>query len=263
MIFRNLNMHKYLFLIGLLQVPFLGFCQKKEPIKVQSHFGGVITLTNNGISLLPNFSLNKPAALFDLSLGKGKLSFDPMLRFSMDGKPWTFVFWCRYKLIHDKKFTMQVGAHPAFAFATRTLYNASGTAYNYNTATRYFAGETTPTYIFNKKVSAGIHYLYSHGLEKIATQNTHFVAFRIPISNIKISKDFAFNVIPQYYFLKMDTKQGTYINLITSLRNIKSPFSISSIISKSISTTISGKSLVWNIGVNYNFSKLYNGVTKN
>lgn len=59
------------------------FAQSKDSTQTPSFFKGQITATNNGISLVPNFSLNNPAALFDLSVGKGRLSFDPMFRFGL------------------------------------------------------------------------------------------------------------------------------------------------------------------------------------
>jgi len=37
------------------------------------HIGGGVTLTNNGISLLPTFSLEKPTVIFDLSVGSSCL----------------------------------------------------------------------------------------------------------------------------------------------------------------------------------------------
>ena len=104
--------------------------------------GGVITATNNGVSIIPSFTLGRPALLFDLSLSGERFSFDPMLRFGMDGKPWSFVFWGRYKAIKDKPFTLTVGAHPAFIFAERIVkvimhglrgpIKVKGVAYNYD-----------------------------------------------------------------------------------------------------------------------------------
>src|SRR5688572_15693209 len=78
---------------------FAGCALTAQPIdstKTPSFFRGQITATNNGISLVPNFSLGRPAALFDLSVGKGRFSFDPWLRFGLDTKPWVFIFWFRY-----------------------------------------------------------------------------------------------------------------------------------------------------------------------
>jgi hypothetical protein len=69
------------------------FSQKADSSNNVSHLNGAVTVTNNGISLIPTFTLGKPAVIFDLSIGK-RVSFDPQLRFALEGKPWSFVFWC-------------------------------------------------------------------------------------------------------------------------------------------------------------------------
>jgi len=38
------------------------------------------------------FTLGKPAAIFDLSVGNERLAFEPQFRFSLEGKPWSFIF---------------------------------------------------------------------------------------------------------------------------------------------------------------------------
>jgi len=53
--------------------------QEGDSTKTINHFGGAVTVTNNGISLLPTFSLGKPAVMFDMSAGNRKLSFEPQL----------------------------------------------------------------------------------------------------------------------------------------------------------------------------------------
>ena len=58
---------------------------------------GAITVTNKGISLIPSFTLGKPATLIDLVTRKAELSFEPQFRVGLDGKPWSFVFWGRYR----------------------------------------------------------------------------------------------------------------------------------------------------------------------
>src|SRR5712671_4907165 len=86
------------------------FSQKMDSTKSISHFSGSVSVTNNGISLIPTFSLGKPATIFNLSMSKGKLSFEPELRFALEGKPWSFLFWWRYKLLKSDKFMINVGA---------------------------------------------------------------------------------------------------------------------------------------------------------
>ena len=98
-----------LVLLFVLAVPPHVISQEPEK-KAESHFQSTITLTSKGISTIPSFTLGKPALMFDLSMGKGKLSFDPLFRFALEGKPWTFVFWFRYNNLIDKeKFNLTIG----------------------------------------------------------------------------------------------------------------------------------------------------------
>ncbi|MDF0709211.1 hypothetical protein [Flagellimonas okinawensis] len=84
-------------------------------------FSGTASVTNNGISLIPSFSLGDPALIFDLKFKKGKLSFEPDMRFALEGKPWTFIFWWRYRAIDKERFSLRVGAHPALNFRTISI----------------------------------------------------------------------------------------------------------------------------------------------
>ena len=43
-------------------------------------FRGTASVTHNGISLVPSFSLGEPAAIFDVKMTKGKFSFEPDMR---------------------------------------------------------------------------------------------------------------------------------------------------------------------------------------
>ena len=82
---------KNISLFVLLSLTYVSFSQKNDSTNVPGHFGGAVTVTNNGISFIPNFSLGKPAAIFDLSIGR-RLSFEPQFRFALEGKPWSFLF---------------------------------------------------------------------------------------------------------------------------------------------------------------------------
>ena len=94
------------------------FAQKMDSMATQQAVGRFSTgasVTNNGVSLIPSFSLGKPAAIFDLSLGKKRLSFEPQFRFALSGKPWSFLFWWRYKLIQAKNLPlMWAHIHPLY-----------------------------------------------------------------------------------------------------------------------------------------------------
>ena len=62
------------------------FSQSADNKKSILLLGGTILVTNNGMSTIPNLSLGKPATIFDLKISKGKLSFEPQLRFALEGK---------------------------------------------------------------------------------------------------------------------------------------------------------------------------------
>jgi hypothetical protein len=88
---------------------YLLFSQNPDSTKTAYRFGTNITLTTKGISTIPNLTLGKPAALFEMAVGN-KLTFEPQFRFSLKGKPWTFIFWWRYNLVSTEKFRMGMGA---------------------------------------------------------------------------------------------------------------------------------------------------------
>lgn len=253
---QDFSMKPIIFLFSLMLSVHCSFSQSTDSTQTPSFFRGQINATNNGISLIPTFSLGKPAVLFDLNIGKGRLSFDPMIRFGMNGKPWTFVFWWRYKLIQQKKFTLGLGAHPSVVFRDISVAN-NGVVKDYLVAQRYFAWEASPTYVINKNASLGMYYLGSKGLTKDIVQNTTFLAVRGVVNNIKISERFSFGIIPQAYYLKMDDKDGTYVNATINLYKKNFPISLNAIASKAIKTEIAGKDFLWSVGLVYNINNKY------
>ena len=241
----------------LLNLSFSLFSQNPNSTKVACHFGGAVTVTNNGISFIPTFSLGKPATIFDLNVGKKRLSFEPQFRFSLEGKPWSFLFWWRYKLIKTTKISVTIGAHPALSFKTLTI-TTDGVAQEIIKAQRYVAGELSPNYFLAKNISIGMYYLYSHGIEKDAVQNTHFLTLNSSFSNLKLSKQFFMKFTPQVYYLKMDKQDWFYFTSALTLANRKIPLSVTAVINKIIQTDITAsKNFVWNVSLIYSFNKKY------
>jgi hypothetical protein len=232
-------------------------CQRQDSVRNPSFFSGVITATNNGISLIPSFTLGRPAMLFDLSMGKGRWSFDPMLRFGMDGKPWAFIFWGRYKLINNSKFKMNIGAHPSIVFREIKETTISGEMKNYLNSQRYFAWEATPTFFINKNVNFGISYLGATGLTNDLVQSTTFLSLRSTISNIPVNTSYSLSFSPQVFYLRMDKLDGTYASAIIGINKSNLPFSLSTVLSQKLKSGIAGKEFLWNIQLQYNINNQY------
>ena len=244
-------------LFALLMLSHFSFSQKKDSAKSISHFSGSISITNNGISIVPSFSLGKPAAIFSLSVGKNRYSFEPDLRFSLGGKPWSFLFWGRYKLVTTDKFKMNTGAHLGLNFKTSVI-PINGDSSETTVTRRYLAGELSPNYFLSKNFSVGLYYLYSHGLDAGTIGNTHFITFNLNYSNIKITDQFFLNINPQFYYLKLDAQDGIYFTSSLTVAKKNFPLAVSAIINKEIKSNISGsKDFLWNVSLVYTFNKKY------
>jgi hypothetical protein len=95
-----------LLVLVLSMLTHFSFSQKNDSTKGIRHYGTVVSVTTKGISTIPSFTLGKPAVIFDVAMGTRKLSFEPQFRFSLEGKPWSFLFWWRYKLLTTDKFKL-------------------------------------------------------------------------------------------------------------------------------------------------------------
>lgn len=247
---------KALMSLVLFNLSHLAFSQMIDSIKYPAHFGGSVTVTNNGISFIPTFYLGKPAVIFDLSAGK-RLSFDPQLRFALEGKPWSFIFWWRYRLVNTSRFLVRIGGHPALSFSTLPVVT-NGESKETIISHRYLAGELSPNYFFTNNISAGIYYLYSYGIDNENVRHTHYLMFNMNFSNIKLTDKLFINYIPQIYYLRINNNDG--FNFTSSLTLVKRnfPVYISAFINKTIQSNVTGsKNFIWNASLIYTFNQEY------
>jgi hypothetical protein len=252
------NLFKKAFLlIVLFNLSLSSFSQMRDSTKSANYFGGSITVTNNGISLIPTFSLGKPAVLFDLTAGRGKLSFEPQFRFSLEGKPWTFFFWWRYKLVNTSRFFVRVGVHESLSYSTLPVLT-NGESKETIITQRFLAGEFTPNYFVTKNISIGIYYLYSYGIDNEYVRNTHFCTLNMDFSNIKLSDMFFLSYIPQIYYLRINKNDGFNVTSTLTLARRNFPVSISVFGNKTIQSHVPGhKDFVWNTSLIYSFNNKY------
>ncbi len=221
------------------------------------YVNGSVSLTNNGISFIPSFSLGKPATMVNLYIGKdnGKLSFEPEFRYALSGKPWAVIFIWRYKLVRSNKFNLTVGTHlPYLVFRSTTVIDSAGNKSDNIQAQRYFPVlETYPSYNLSKNTTIGIYYMYGIGLETNIPKHSQFISFRSNFASIKLSKAFYLKGMAQAYYLKLDKRDGFYTALNVTLAKSDFPISISSLVNKKLDSDIPGKNFDWNVSVNYSF----------
>ena len=248
-----------LFLLFLIMTQ-LAFSQKTDSTKSIGYVFGSLSVTNNGISIVPSFSLGKPAVVFIGGIGKNRFSFEPDIRFSLAGKPWSFLFWARYKLVDKGRFQMNAGSHLGLNFKTSVL-PVNGDSSETTVARRYLAAELFPRYMITKNIAVGVYYLYAHGLDAGTIKNTHFITLNANFANIRLSNQFFMRINPQFFYLKLDAEDGFYFTSSFTLAKKNFPLYISSVINKTINSNITGnKNFTWNLSLTYSFYNKFNKI---
>lgn len=254
---HTIIMTKTTLLLGIILIATseIVLSQSDESSRNNRYVSGTITTTNNGISLIPTFTLSKPAVMFDLALGNKKLSFEPYLRFALDGKPWFLIFWWRYQLVKNEKFQLRVGSYPAIGFKS-AIQNINGQNTEVITAQRYLAGEIAPNYFIRKNISVGLYYLHSSGIENYTTRNYDFITLNCNFSHLRLTDNYFIKFNPQVYFLKLDQQHGYYATAAITLARKACPLSLQAIATQAMNSSIVTKSnFVWNVSLIYSFKK--------
>ncbi len=139
-----------------------------------------------------------------------------------------------------------------------TYFTPSGNSQDVIRTTRYLVGALAPNYQFNKYIGVGLYLFYNRGIEAYITQNTYMASFRPNFSNIPITKNIAARIGPEVYYLKMDDKDGVYLNATLLINKKNFPLSFSALVNSPIISDIPSEyDLLWNVGLAYTFSKNY------
>jgi hypothetical protein len=225
-----------------------------------SRFSGNIGITNNGFSIIPTFSLNSPAVIMNYYVRKKRFSFDPDIRLVPDGSKGGLLFWFRYYAIEQKKFSLRLGAHPAFSLIRRTVTeNAVDT--EITEVLRFAAGEIVPNYQITKNWGVSAVYLHGSGLQQHGPQRTNVLFLNTSIANIKVAKQLRFQLIPTVFFLNVDGNTGDYLSVTGILSHQKWPFLLQSTVNQTFRSNIPGnQNFMWNVTLNYRFSRNYTRV---
>lgn len=225
----------------------------KSPLDVNIRVG----VTNNGFSFVPAFTLEEPATSLDIILKWKRFSIEPQFQYSLSGKPWTFIFLYRYKIIREGWYQLTAGTHlPALAFVYDDAAFESSDG-NRPIVDRVLAAELINTFIVNPRLSFSLLYLRTRGVQTESFRNGHFLSLSPVFSPIGISNDFQINLFPQVFYLRLDNRDGFYIsgNLLVEKRNF--PLSVGSTFYKTFDNEIGGKDFNWNLCLFYTFHKKY------
>lgn len=231
--------------------------QSTDSTKNITQFSGSVGITNNGFSIIPTFSLNSPAAIINLAWRKKRFSFEPDIRLVPDASKGGMIWWLRYKIINKQKFGLRAGVHPAFSLIKRQD-TEDGITKEVTEMLRFGAFELVPSYQISKKIGLSAMYLEGHGFQKHGPQTTRVLFLNTAFTDLGLSQNLRLNLFPSVFFLNTDGYRGDYFTLTMVLLHKKSPFSLSSTINQTFKSNIPGnKDFMWNVGLNYNFNKVF------
>lgn len=229
--------------------------QEQDSLKNPSyHFRGNISVTQNGMSLIPAFSLGKPAAIAELSLGGERLSFDPEIRFDLNGQPWSFIFWWRYQIVRPSRFRLHVGAHPSFIFRNTTVLSAKGQPVESMEGRRFFAGEIGPSYKISDQVRLGGVFLVGRSLGKVPMELNQFYAVNTTLNAFKPTHNWTIQARPMAFYLQMNDRRGVFLSSSFLIAHKHFPLALGSIVSRKTVSTIEVEDWIWNISLIYSFT---------
>ncbi|MEY4646453.1 MAG: hypothetical protein RIQ98_289 [Bacteroidota bacterium] len=222
----------------------------------EMQFATTALVTNNGISVVPIFTLGKPATIINFTVGR-RLTFEPEFRVSLEGKPWSFIYWFRYKVAKTSKYSLNIGAHPAIIFKTIPV-TINGNDEKILRAQRFLAAEVSQNFRVNQHVNVGIYYLVGAGSVENKTKPTNLITIRGGYNNIPLGKEFVAGLNTQLIYLFTNGEEGSYMNGTVTLGHRKSPVTLSYFYNQPINTNITGGKLpVWNIAATYAFNKMF------
>lgn len=256
-----MNFIKLILILALLHFSKFAHCQNIDTTKSTINFSGTINANNNGFSLVPTFSLGKPAVQtgFNISGNKERFTFHPQFWYSMlDYKPWSFIFIWRYKLVKKEKFQFILGAHaPAINFKSATV-TEDGEEMSIIKARRFYpALEILPIYQLKKDIVLSMYAILGKGIEAEVSTTNYFVSFRTDCNNIPLSKQVYLRFNPQVYYLRIGDEDGVYAAGSLTLAHRKWPLSIGTMMNKALTSNIDVSDYEWNVGVTYAFGKRF------
>jgi hypothetical protein len=252
---------KTILVSGLLLFASYAISQQTDSTKAELNFSGSVTANNNGFSLVPTFSLGKPAIQtgFNISGKKGRFTFHPQFWYSMlDYKPWSFIFIWRYKLVRKEKFEFILGTHaPAINFKSATV-TEDGEEMDIIKARRFYpALEVLPIYQLNKNISLSMYGIFGRGIEEEVATTNYFLSFRTDFNDIPLTKQLFLRLNPQIYYLRIGGDDGFYTAAGLTLAHRKWPLSIGTMMNKALKSEIDVKEFDWNVSLTYAFGKTF------
>jgi hypothetical protein len=145
----------------------LSFClltinaQKTDSTRTRATISGSFSLNSNGIASIPAFSLGKPALIGSFTVQKRRFSYDPVIAYGLNMRPWVIDNWVHYRLIYRPKFEIRTGVDFSNFFST---YDAG--EYNIHQGQQYITFEIASIFKFSPESTLSLMYWSDNGQDR-------------------------------------------------------------------------------------------------
>lgn len=223
--------------------------EKSDTLKSRLKATCTVSLNSNGIASIPSFSLDKPAIMASVTLAKGRFSYDPILAYGLDLRPWFIDNWLHYRIVVKPKFELRAGFNIS-TFGSKYLLDEG----SIHEAQRYFAFELSGTYKLTSKSILSLSYWNDRGYEP-GTISGHFFSIVGERFDIMLGEkvSLAANVM-LFYINYTGNEDGFFISpkISSYVKNI--PFSLYLQGTQAIQSNIDPfPKFRWNVGLSYTF----------
>lgn len=219
----------------------------KHPLKVS----GDISMNSNGIAPIPAFSLGKPVISTNLSFKKNRFSYDPLLAYGLNFKPWIIDHWFHYILVDKPKFELKTGACISMFFSE---YETSDPDDEIWQGQRYGTLELAMKYKISKTSSLSFMVWRDQGLDP-GTIAGFFINVEAEKSDIRLGEHFMMGLYLQAFNLEYtDRNDGIFISPKISCTSTDVPaFIFFQAIQPLTYDMETEPEFQWNVGVGFSF----------
>ena len=167
---------------------------------------GSFSINTNGVASVPAFTLGDPAFITSVSIAKGRFSYDPVLGYGLNLKPWFFDNWLHYKFIARPIFEMRAGFNYSTYFSEYTTLEETVLQ-----GQRYFTFALEAFYTFKPKNSLQFAWWNDRGQEPGTIQGNYLsVAFER--TEIEVAKKLLLSANGQVFYINYsDNNDGLFV----------------------------------------------------
>lgn len=196
-----------------------------DTTKVSTVFSGSIQLTNNGISLVPAFSLGDPALVAFFEAKRKRFSYCPQFSFDSEGKPWYVNQWLRYQVINNSKISYRSSISYSFLYKP-TEEIKDGVAVPIIKTDRNLIFEQLLVKGLTSKTVLVFAHLYGLSVEKGGIK-LNLVTLGTSTKGISLGKKIAMEVSPSIFYLAYTgNNEGLFSTQNIGVRYSKCPVSL-------------------------------------